>query len=226
MPPRGTNSPTWCASFAASAGGSRCAPSWSSASTTARVPWVTRLDDGDLRAIAGPDMVILRTPVALHGDDCKTVGEFAVAAGETCRSSSPTARRTCCRPAPIDPDQRARRHRSVLAGVGRPLHLPRAVVRRGHALADHAEGADLSRRPAASSRRRPRRCPEQIGGARNWDYRYCWLRDATFTLLALMNAGYYDEARAWRDWLLRAVAGEPGQIQIMYGVGGRASADE
>ena len=62
--------------------------------------------------------------------------------------------------------------------------------------------------------------PEQIGGVRNWDYRYCWLRDATFTLLALMNAGYYEEARAWRDWLVRAVAGSPQQLQIMYGIAG------
>ena len=62
--------------------------------------------------------------------------------------------------------------------------------------------------------------PERVGGVRNWDYRYCWLRDATFTLMALMHLGYYEEARAWRDWLLRAVAGSPRQIQIMYGVGG------
>jgi GH15 family glucan-1,4-alpha-glucosidase len=62
--------------------------------------------------------------------------------------------------------------------------------------------------------------PERFGGVRNWDYRYCWLRDATFTLLALMNAGYTDEARAWRDWLLRAVAGKPDQIHIMYGIRG------
>src|SRR5207244_7888575 len=62
--------------------------------------------------------------------------------------------------------------------------------------------------------------PEKLGGERNWDYRYCWLRDATFTLYALMSAGYQDEARAWRDWLLRAVAGSPPQIQIMYGLGG------
>jgi GH15 family glucan-1,4-alpha-glucosidase len=63
--------------------------------------------------------------------------------------------------------------------------------------------------------------PEQLGGTRNWDYRFCWLRDATLTLLSLMNAGYYDEARAWRDWLLRAAAGSPDQIQIMYGVTGK-----
>ena len=62
--------------------------------------------------------------------------------------------------------------------------------------------------------------PERLGGMRNWDYRYCWLRDATFTLLALMQLGYYDEARAWRDWLVRAVAGSPRQVQIVYGVGG------
>ena len=63
--------------------------------------------------------------------------------------------------------------------------------------------------------------PERLGGTRNWDYRFCWLRDATLTLLSLMNAGYYDEARAWRDWLLRAAAGSPDQIQIMYGVTGK-----
>ena len=68
--------------------------------------------------------------------------------------------------------------------------------------------------------------PEQIGGPRNWDYRYCWLRDASFTLLALMNLGYYDEARAWRDWLLRAVAGSPAQVQILYGITGEKQLPE
>ena len=62
--------------------------------------------------------------------------------------------------------------------------------------------------------------PEHIGGSRNWDYRFCWLRDATLTLLALMNAGYLEEARAWREWLLRAAAGKPSQLQIMYGIAG------
>src|SRR5204863_8313140 len=62
--------------------------------------------------------------------------------------------------------------------------------------------------------------PERLGGVRNWDYRYCWLRDATFTLQAFMQLGYYDEARAWRDWVIRAVAGSPEQVQIVYGVGG------
>src|SRR5690606_21270182 len=68
--------------------------------------------------------------------------------------------------------------------------------------------------------------PERIGGVRNWDYRYCWLRDATLTLLALMDAGYYEEAAAWREWLVRAVAGSPEQIQIMYGIGGERRLQE
>ena len=68
--------------------------------------------------------------------------------------------------------------------------------------------------------------PEQLGGTRNWDYRFCWLRDATLTLLALMNAGYYDEAQAWRDWLLRAAAGSPSQLQIMYGLAGERRLQE
>ena len=91
--------------------------------------------------------------------------------------------------------------------------------RGGQALARRIEGTDLAQTggivaaPTTS-------LPEQLGGVRNWDYRYCWLRDATFTLLALMNAGYYDEARSWRDWLFRAVAGSPDQLQIMYGLGG------
>src|SRR5690606_583394 len=68
--------------------------------------------------------------------------------------------------------------------------------------------------------------PEQLGGARNWDYRFCWLRDATLTLLALMDAGYYQEAGAWRDWLLRAAAGSPSQVQIMYGLAGERRLQE
>ena len=96
----------------------------------------------------------------------------------------------------------------------------RALLRCRDPLADHTEGADLLRRPAAWSAAPTTSLPEQLGGVRNWDYRFCWLRDATLTLLALMNAGYCDEAQAWREWLLRAVAGSPEQVQIMYGIAG------
>ena len=74
--------------------------------------------------------------------------------------------------------------------------------------------------PAESSPQPTTSLPEQIGGPRNWDYRYCWLRDATYTLMAMMHSGFYDEAKDWRDWLLRAAAGSPDQIQIMYGIRG------
>ena len=77
------------------------------------------------------------------------------------------------------------------------------------------------RRPAASSPQPTTSLPEKLGGARNWDYRFCWLRDATFTLLALMNSGYTEEASAWHNWLLRAVAGAPANMQIMYGIMGQ-----
>ena len=76
-----------------------------------------------------------------------------------------------------------------------------------------------------SSRRRPR-LPEELGGSRNWDYRFCWLRDSTFTLLALLGAGFHKEAKEWREWLLRAIAGSPDQMQILYGVGGERRLNE
>ena len=124
-------------------------------------------------------------------------------------------------PAPIDAAGRACARPSSSGGMGRPLSDRRAsgdeaVV----ALADHAEGAHLR-----ADRRHRRRADHLAAGTasaamRNWDYRFCWLRDATLTLLALMNAGYYEEARAWRDWLLRAVAGSRAAVQIMYGLAG------
>src|SRR6202046_4503952 len=101
----------------------------------------------------------------------------------------------------------------------RPMSRRWTLDRISETFTDHIEGFDLC--PDRRDRgRRHDSLPERLGGVRNWDYRYCWLRDATFTLLALMHLGYYDEARAWRDWLVRAVAGSPQQVQIMYGVGG------
>ncbi|GJE67357.1 Trehalase [Methylorubrum aminovorans] len=183
------------------------------------VPWVSRLEGGLLRAIAGPDMLVLKTGVPLHGEDLRTVGAFTLGEAETATfvlSHGPSHQPP---PVSVDPFRalaeteafwRAWSSRCTYQGrwseaVGRSLITLKALT--------YAPTGGLVAAPTTS-------LPERIGGARNWDYRYCWLRDATLTLLALMNAGYYDEAWAWREWLLRAVAGSPAQLQIMYGLAG------
>ena len=185
----------------------------------ANVPWVSRLEGGLLRAIAGPDMLVLKTGVPLHGEDLRTVGAFTLGEAETATfvlSYGPSHQPP---PVSVDPFRalaeteafwRTWSSRCTYQGrwseaVGRSLITLKALT--------YAPTGGLVAAPTTS-------LPEWIGGARNWDYRYCWLRDATLTLLALMNAGYYDEARAWREWLLRAVAGSPAQLQIMYGLAG------
>jgi len=183
------------------------------------VPWVNRLDKRTLSAVAGPDRALLRTPVPVHGEDMKTIAEFVVSAGETVPfvlSYSPS----CVRPpAPIDPQKaltvtetfwrdwckKAPPVKTYGDAVTRSLITLKALTYRPTGGIVAAATTSL---------------PEQLAGSRNWDYRYCWLRDTTFTLQALMNSGYYDEAKAWRDWLLRAVAGSPDQVQIMYGIAG------
>jgi GH15 family glucan-1,4-alpha-glucosidase len=183
------------------------------------VPWVTRLEDGSLSAIAGPDMAVLRTTVPLIGEDLKTTAEFRVSAGETVSfvlsygpSHLPPVER-------VDPDAALRdteqfwnnwSDRCVDAGRWTPIVRRSLITLK--ALSYWPTGAILAA-PTTS-------LPERIGGARNWDYRFCWLRDATFTLFALMNGGYVEDAEVWRSWLLRAVAGSPSQLQIMYGIGG------
>jgi GH15 family glucan-1,4-alpha-glucosidase len=184
------------------------------------VPWVSGLEDENgLQAVAGPDILVLRTPVELHGEDHRTVGEFSVAAGETVPFVLSHGLSYQPRPRAIDP-------RLALARTERfwrdwsarcpPVGPWSEAVKRSlltlKALT-YAPTGGIVAAPTTS-------LPEQIGGPRNWDYRYCWLRDASFTLLALMNLGYYEEARAWRDWLLRAVAGSPAQVQILYGIAG------
>ena len=183
------------------------------------VPWVTRMDDGTLRAIAGPDLVTLHTPAPIRGEDLKTVADFDVAAGETVPfvlTHGPSNHKP---PRAIDPElaldqtekfwgKWAARNQSLGEwddAVMRSLVVLKALT--------YAPTGGLVAAPTTS-------LPEMLGGTRNWDYRYCWLRDATLTLLALMNAGYYDEAKDWSAWLLRAAAGAPAQLQIMYGLAG------
>jgi GH15 family glucan-1,4-alpha-glucosidase len=183
------------------------------------VPWMTHLPDGSLSAIAGPDRVVLHTPVPLQGHELRHRGEFEVQAGQTAPfvmihgpSHEPP-------PPPINPEAALTATerfwtewaaRSASGGEWDDAVLRSLVTLK--ALTYAPTGGIVA---AATTS-----LPECIGGVRNWDYRYCWLRDATLTLLALMNAGYYDEAQAWRDWLLRAAAGAPAQLQIMYGVAG------
>jgi GH15 family glucan-1,4-alpha-glucosidase len=183
------------------------------------VPWVQRVDERTLSAIAGPDRTILRTPVPLRGEDLKTVGEFSVAAGETVPfvlSYVPSHVRL---PAPLNPERALEVTEAFWSDWCKkapPVKQYGEAVTRSlitlKALTYHPTGGIVAA-PTTS-------LPEQLGGTRNWDYRYCWLRDTTFTLQALMNSGYYEEARAWRDWLLRAIAGAPEQVQIMYGIAG------
>ena len=183
------------------------------------VPWVTRLDDGTLRAVAGPEMVLLRTPVHLVGQNMKTVGEFTVAAGEVVPFILSNAPSHLAPPAPPDSDAALKETEALWIKWSKKCkpagHCSDAIIRSLitlKALTYWPTGGIVAA-PTTS-------LPEQLGGVRNWDYRFCWLRDATLTLLALMNGGYGDEAQAWREWLLRAVAGSPEQVQIMYGIAG------
>ena len=183
------------------------------------VPWVTRLEDGSLRAIAGPDMVVLRTPVHLHGADMTTVGEFTINTDDTIPFVLSYLPSHLPLQAPFDPMTALHDTETFWqdwSAKCRPAGpWSEAVLRSMITLKalTYAPTGGIVAAPTTS-------LPEQLGGERNWDYRFCWLRDATLVLLGAMNAGYYEEAQAWRDWLLRAVAGSPDQLQIMYGIAG------
>lgn len=188
------------------------------------VPWVRRLDHTEL-ATAGPDTLELHTPIPVHGENMTTVAKFNVSPGQripfvlnyhpTHEESRPTldaekalesTERTWCEWS---------RH-STYEGrwkdaVARSLLTLKALT--------YEPSGGIIAAPTTS-------LPEQLGGVRNWDYRFCWLRDATFTLNALLIAGYRDEAAAWREWLLRAVAGDPEDFQIVYGITGVRRLDE
>jgi GH15 family glucan-1,4-alpha-glucosidase len=185
----------------------------------ATVPWVSRRDDGTLDAIAGPERMMLRTPVALSGVDMKTIGEFTAEAGDAVPFVLSYGPSFEAPPTGIDAFEALNRTEAFwrqwsdrCPDVGPWSDVVKRSLVTLKALTYAPTGGIVA---AATTS-----LPERLGGVRNWDYRYCWLRDATFTLLAFMHLGYYDEARAWRDWLIRAVAGSPSQVQIMYGVGG------
>lgn len=183
------------------------------------IPWVRRIDHS-LMAIAGQDMTVLRTPVETRGEDLTTVSDFEVKAGETVPFVLTYGPSHLEPPAPIDPEialQDTEKFWQDWCGhctrdgdyqdlVMRSLITLKALT--------FAPTGGIVAAPTTS-------LPEKLGGSRNWDYRFCWLRDATFTLLALMNSGYTEEALAWHNWLLRAAAGSPANMQIMYGIWGQ-----
>ena len=185
----------------------------------ATIPWVSRLEDGTMRAVAGPDMAVLRTPVTLWGENFMTRAMFTIAKGKTMPFVLSYGPSHLPVPEPVDPEA------ALAACVSFWTEWTGATKTDGpHADAikrslitlkalTYAPSGGIVAAPTTS-------LPEQAGGPRNWDYRYCWIRDSTLTLLALMNAGVYDEATAWRDWLQRAVAGDPADMQIMYGIMG------
>jgi len=183
------------------------------------VPWVTRLDDHSLRAVAGPDMVVLHMDTPLHGEGLTSVGEVTVAAGETTSFVLTWRASHEAVPTPVNARQALGETEEFWREWSSRCRYDGEF--RGPVLRSLLTLKALTFRPTGGIVAAPTTSlPEEIGGARNWDYRVCWLRDATLTLIALMDAGYYDEARAWRDWLLRAAAGSPDQVQIMYGLAG------
>jgi GH15 family glucan-1,4-alpha-glucosidase len=188
------------------------------------VPWVRRLD-GMLTAVAGPNGVALRTPVPTRGKGLSTAAHFTVGAGERIpfvlswypsHLSPPPAPDAAAALANTLGWWQEWSSRCTHTGPWRD-----AVVRSLITLKalTYAPTGGIVAAPTTS-------LPEAIGGVRNWDYRYCWLRDATFTLYALMHGGYREEAASWRDWLLRAVAGDPSQLRILYGIAGERQIPE
>src|SRR5712664_3943939 len=182
------------------------------------VPWV-RAIEGGIEAVAGPEVLRLITPVVTHGEGLSTVAQFPVSAGERVPFVLTWSPSHLPDPGHVDAEQaltgteagwRAWSDQCTVTGPYREI-VQRSLITL-KALTYQPTGGIVA---AATTS-----LPERPGGMRNWDYRICWLRDATFTLYSLMSAGYFDEARDWTQWLLRAVAGDPSQLQILYGIAG------
>jgi GH15 family glucan-1,4-alpha-glucosidase len=188
------------------------------------VPWVTQKDGGE-RAIAGPDLVLLRSSVETRGEHLKTVSDFTVNEGERAWHTLTYGASYDAEPKPVDAERtlvETQRFWEKWSAKGRVCTSYNEAIERSlitlKALTYRPTGGVVAAVTTS--------LPEAIGGPRNWDYRYCWLRDTTFTMLALMNGGYYEEAAEWQDWLLRALAGSPDQVQIMYGIKGERRLQE
>ncbi len=182
------------------------------------VPWVRRIDDA-LFAIAGPDALLIDTPADLRGENLTTVGEFVVFEGDRVPFTMTWFQSHLDPPEPVDAEEalgateafwREWADRCTDTGEWHEVVHSSLLVLKA---LSYAPTGGLVAAPTTS-------LPEWPGSVRNWDYRFCWLRDATLALIALIDSGYLDEASAWRDWLLRAVAGDPSDLQIMYGVAG------
>jgi GH15 family glucan-1,4-alpha-glucosidase len=190
------------------------------------VPWVrTRKRYEGLEAIAGPDALILRTPIQTYGKDLTTIAEFTVAKGDRLPFVLTWFASHTEPPRKINPEHALRDTEKYWSDWARQFQSKGewrdAVVRSLITLKGltYAPTGGLVAALTTS-------LPEEIGGVRNWDYRFCWLRDAALILLALLQSGYREEARSWREWLLRAIAGSPAQMQAIYGVSGERRLDE
>jgi GH15 family glucan-1,4-alpha-glucosidase len=189
------------------------------------VPWMRRIDGTTRVAIAGPDALRFDTPVEARGENLTTVAEFTAVEGERIPFVLTWFASHRDLPEPVDPERALadaeaywREWASACDHAGayhEDVHRSLLVLK---ALTYAPTGGIVA---AATTS-----LPERVGGVRNWDYRYCWLRDTTLTLLAMLNAGYHEEAEQWRDWLLRAIAGDPADLQIMYGLAGERRLDE
>jgi len=188
------------------------------------IPWVTSRGD-ELRAVAGPDMVVLRTKVPLRGEGMTTISEFTVHKGQDVAFTMSYGPSMEALPRRLNPQSALRQTQAYW----------RTWSRRTKYKGAYADAVERSLMTLKALTYTPSggvvaavttSLPEKIGGLRNWDYRYCWLRDTAFTLLALLHAGYEDEAVAWRHWLLRAVAGSPDQVQTVYGINGERQLPE